>query len=69
MEEKSGSLAVSGAAGEVVRALHLTAPLSEPILNPRTIALCHLQLCYTLIMPSRLEICMKTQVLVVKANV
>lgn len=55
MGEKSGSLAVYGAAGEAVRALHLTAPLSEPTLNPRTIALCHLELWHTLIMPSRME--------------
>ncbi len=57
MGEKSGSLAVYGTAREAVRTLHLTALLSEPTQNPRTIALCHLELWHTLIMPSRLEIC------------
>lgn len=60
MKAKSGTFAVCGAAGEVGRALHLTAPLSEPGLNPRTIALCHLEVHHTLIMPSVLEICVKT---------
>lgn len=43
-KKKSGSLAVYGAVREAARALHLTAPLSEPSLQPRTIPRCHLQL-------------------------
>lgn len=50
--KKSGSLAVYGAAREAARALHLTALLSEPSLQPRTIPRCHLQLWYELILPS-----------------
>ncbi|MEQ2192257.1 hypothetical protein XENOCAPTIV_009199, partial [Xenoophorus captivus] len=61
METKSGSIAACGAAGEVGRALHLTALLSEPRLNPRTIPLCHLEVHHTLTMPSVLEICVRTQ--------
>lgn len=66
--EKSGSLAVYGAAREAVRTLHLTAPLSELARNPRTTALCHLEPWRTLIMPSRPAMCDKTQVPVVKAH-
>lgn len=50
--KKSGSLAVYGAAREAVRALHLTALLSEPSLHPGTIPRCHLQLWCELILPS-----------------
>lgn len=51
-KKKSGSLAVYGAAREAARALHLTAPLSGPSLQPRTIPRCHLQLCYEFILSS-----------------
>lgn len=51
----SGSLAVCGAAKEAVRALHLTAPLSEPSLPSGTIPCCHLQLRCELILPSRVN--------------
>lgn len=66
-QKKSGSFTVCGAAKEL-RALHLTAPLSERALNPRTIALRHLEEYLTLKMPSTLEIREETQPSLSKIN-